>query len=163
MSRKLLLLLGLVLLFLAVAVPVQGAEAFIMTCHRCDQVDVSGKGLDANATLPIAIRDVRTGQRVIPNPTFVKTDQLGNFSHSFPVDLGRHPSLEGAVYNKGGTELVLAAHSRFTAPLMCKEMASSLPFTGSRISLLGALGTGALLLGGLLLAATRRRAGHLVR
>jgi hypothetical protein len=106
------------------------AETFLLTCKVCTKVDVVGKGLEPNARLALVIRDVRTGQTVIPNPSYVATDAKGAFSTSYDVDLSKHPSLQGNLFNSDGSDLVLAAHNRFTAPAQCGRVAS-LPITGA--------------------------------
>ena len=53
------------------------------------------------------------------------------------MDLGEHPSLESTVWRKDGNVLVVAAHTRFTAP--CKPE-DTLAFTGSHTPLLLGLG-----------------------
>jgi hypothetical protein len=95
--RRLLPTVVAALLVLLVASPATAAETFIVTCHVCDQVDVVGKGLEANATFTLVVRDVRTGQQINPNPTVVQADGSGEFFHSYPVDLAAHPSLQGTL------------------------------------------------------------------
>jgi LPXTG-motif cell wall-anchored protein len=148
---RLLIPLACVLL----ATPALAAESFNMSCPRCDHVDAVATGLKPNATLVLVIRDVRTGQRVIPNPTKVKTDASGRFSGEFAVDLAAHPSLEGAIYNQNGTDLVLAVHTTVEAPAHCAR-AANLPYTGSTSRLLVLL-TAALIGGGALLVRAANR------
>jgi hypothetical protein len=156
--KRILLPIAAALLILLLGSPATGAETFIVTCHVCDKVDVGGKGLKANATYTVLVRDVRTGQRVIPNPTTVTTDASGAFSYSYPLDLAAHPSLQGSLYNITGTETLLAAHSRFTAPLKCGRTVP-LPYTGSpsRLPLLSAFSALLIGIGGALVFATRAR------
>jgi len=154
--RRFVSLLGLAALTLLLAAPAHGAESFVMSCPVCDHVDVEAKGLKPNTTLTLDIRDVRTGQPVIPNLTTVTTDQSGSFSREFPVDLAKHPLLVGSLYNHQGTDLVLAAHTQARAPAHCKR-ATTLPYTGSSSRLPAALGGVFLVVGGLLLLATRTR------
>lgn len=137
--------------------PAGAAETFILTCKVCTKVDLVGKGLEPNARLAVVVRDVRTGQSVIPNPSYVRTDAEGNFFTRYDVDLARHPSLAGNLYNSEGSDLVLAAHNRFTAPIECGRTAS-LPLTGpngSRLLLLA--GASLVMLGATLVAWARPR------
>jgi hypothetical protein len=152
------LLFGLGTLTLLLAAPAYGAGSLEMNCPRCDHVDVAGNGLEPNATLTLVIRDVRSGQEVVPE-TKVTTDGSGGFSGEFDVDLNKHPLLLGSVYNLEGTNLELAAHTRAQAPAHCRR-AVSLPYSGSPSGLSAALAGGLLGVGGLLLLATRRRARH---
>ena len=148
------------LLVLLVASPANAAETFIVTCHVCDRVDVVGKGLDPNASFTLVVRDVRTGQQINPNPTVIQSDGSGAFFHSYPVDLAAHPSLQGTLYSKNGSDLLIAAHNRFIAPLKCGRKVA-LPYTGpsSQTPLLAVLAT-LLVTGGAALAlATRSRGG----
>jgi hypothetical protein len=69
------------------------------------------------------------------------------------MDLGEHPTLESTVWKSDGTALVVAAHSRFTAP--CKPE-DTLAFTGSHTPLLGGLGLILLITGGILVRGSRR-------
>ena len=134
-----LLILGALVALPLLAAPVSAAETFLVTCTSCDKVDLIGKGLEANKRLAVVVRDVRTGQPVIPNPSYVQTDAKGEFLERYKVDLARHPSLQGTLYNSDGSDLVIAAHSRFTAPLKCGRV-SPLPYTGAGGSLLLLLG-----------------------
>jgi hypothetical protein len=150
-SRSLPVLVVLLLL----AAPAYGAGTLKMTCPRCDHVDVEGSGLQANATLILVVRDVRSGQEVVPE-TSITTDASGTFAGEYDVDLARHPLLLASVYGQAGTDVELAAHTRASAPPHCTREASlpysGPPSTGSAIlagTLLGA--------GGLLLLLTRRR------
>jgi LPXTG-motif cell wall-anchored protein len=154
--RRFIWLLGLTALTVLLAAPAHGAGSFVMSCPVCDHVDVEAKGLKPNTTLTLDIRDVRTGQQVIPNLTTVTTDQSGSFSREFPMDLAKHPLLVGSLYNRNGTDLVLAAHTTAQAPAHCKR-ATTLPYTGASSRLPAALAGALLGMGGLLVLATRRR------
>jgi hypothetical protein len=147
-------LLGLAALTLLVAAPAYGAGALEMNCPRCDHVDVEGHGLKPNATLLLVIRDVRSGQEVIPE-TKVTTDGSGSFKGEYDVDLAKHPLLLGSVYDQAGTDVELAAHTRAQAPAHCSR-AASLPYSGSPSGRSAALAAGLLGAGGLLLLVTRR-------
>jgi LPXTG-motif cell wall-anchored protein len=150
--------LGLaVLVVLLLAAPASAAGSLTMVCPRCDHVDVDGDGLRPNATLVLVIRDVRNGQEVVPE-TKITTDGSGSFSGEYDVDLNKHPALLGSVYDQKGDDLELAAHTRAQAPAHCKR-ATSLPYSGSASGLTATLAGGLLAAGGLLLFATRRRAG----
>jgi LPXTG-motif cell wall-anchored protein len=130
-KRTLVVLIpGLLVAALLLAAPASAAESFLVTCTTCDKVDLIGKGLEPNTRLAVAVRDVRTGQPVIANPSYVTTDANGQFLQRYKVNLARHPSLQGTLYNSDGSDLVIAAHSRFTAPLKCGREAS-LPYTGA--------------------------------
>ena len=112
---------------------------------------MTGKDLPANAEVRVGVVDVKTGQETT-RQFYVDTDANGAFTKKIPMDLGEHLSLESTV-KKNGDVLVVAAHTRFTAP--CKPE-DTLAFTGSHTPLL--LGTGLVLLvaGGLLLRGSRR-------
>jgi len=127
-----------------------------MNCPRCDHVDVEGHGLRPNATLVLVIRDVRSGQEVVPE-TNVTTDGSGSFAGEYDVDLSKHPLLLGSVYDQAGTDVELAAHTRASAPPHCTRDAA-LPYSGSPSARSAALAGGLLGAGGLLLLVTRRRA-----
>jgi LPXTG-motif cell wall-anchored protein len=146
------------LLALLLASPASAAETFIVTCHVCDKVDVVGKGLEADASFTLIVRDVRTGQQINPNPTVIRTDGSGEFFHSYPVDLAAHPSLQGTLYSKDGSDLLVAAHNRFVAPVKCGRKVA-LPYTGpaSQTLLLAILGALLVSAGGALVLATRAR------
>jgi LPXTG-motif cell wall-anchored protein len=146
------------LLVLLVASPATAAETFIVTCHVCDKVDVIGKGLDADASFTLVVRDVRTGQQMNPNPTVIRTNGSGQFTYHYPVDLAAHPSLQGTLYSKNGSDLLIAAHNRFIAPLKCGRKVA-LPYTGptSQAPLLAILGGLLVTAGGALVLATRTR------
>jgi LPXTG-motif cell wall-anchored protein len=149
-------LLGLAALMLLLATPAYGVGSLRMSCPRCDHVDVEGHGLQPNATLILVIRDVRSGQEVVPE-TNVTTDGSGSFSGEYDVDLSKHPLLVGSVYDQAGTDVELAAHTRASAPPHCSR-AASLPYSGSPSGSSAALAGGLLGAGGLLLLVTRRRA-----
>jgi LPXTG-motif cell wall-anchored protein len=153
--RRLRLSLGLAAFLLLWATPGHGAETLEMNCPVCDHVDVAGHGLEPNATLTLVIRDVRTGQEVLPAAQ-VTTDGSGSFEREFDLDLGRHPALLADLYERNGTTLVLAAHTGAQAPAHCKR-ATSLPYTGAGTTSAGMVAGGLLAAGGLLLLATRRR------
>jgi len=153
---RLLRSLALAALLLLVAVPAQGAEELTMECPVCDHVDVSGRGLEPNATLTLVITDVRTGQDVLPE-TRVTTDGSGAFSGEYDMDLAKHPALLANLYEPNGNELALAAHANAQAPAHCRRDAA-LPYTGSATARSAATAAGLLVAGALLLLATRRRA-----
>jgi hypothetical protein len=145
----------LVVLMLLLAAPAYGAGSLKMTCPRCDHVDVEGRGLQANATLILVVRDVRSGQEVVPE-TKVNTDGSGSFAGEYDVDLNKHPLLLASVYDQAGTDVELAAHTRASAPPHCRRDAS-LPYSGSPSTGAAALAVSLLGIGGLLLLVTRRR------
>jgi LPXTG-motif cell wall-anchored protein len=148
-------LLGLAALTLLLAAPAYGAGSLNMRCPRCDHVDVEGHGLGPNATLILVIRDVRNGQEVVPE-TEVTTDGSGSFAGEYDVDLNKHPLLLASVYNRAGTDVELAAHTRAEAPAHCGR-AANLPYSGSMSGRSAVLAAGLLGAGGLLLLLTRRR------
>jgi hypothetical protein len=154
MHRKLLAKLLLVLAgLLVLTVPAAGAaETLVLSCEECTELILTGKDLPANDEVRISVVDVKTGQETT-GQFYVDTDANGAFVKKVPMDLGEHPSLQSTVWKKDGNVLVVAAHSRFTAP--CKPE-DTLAFTGSHTPLL--LGTGLVLLvaGGLLLRGSRR-------
>jgi LPXTG-motif cell wall-anchored protein len=147
---------------LLMAAPALAAESFVMDCPNCDHIDAAGKGMEPNAVLVVNIKDLRTGEHVIPETTTVRTDASGSFSAEFDVDLAAHPSTEGSVYDRDGTSLVLAAHTRFSAPAHCART-TSLPRTGAATRALAVLGTALVAGGVLVLATTRSRAGRRAR
>jgi LPXTG-motif cell wall-anchored protein len=149
--------LVLATLLLLWAVPASGAEVLEMKCPVCDHVDVAGHGLEPNATLTLEITDVIGGQDVLPE-TRVTTDSSGSFSREFDIDLAKHPSLLGNLYERNGNTLVLAAHAKASAPAHCRRDAS-LPYTGSRAGPSAGAAGGLLALGVVLLLVTRRRSG----
>jgi hypothetical protein len=154
MRRKLLAKLLLVLAgLLVLTVPAAGAaETLVLSCVECTELIVTGKDLPANDEVRVSVVDVKTGQETT-GQFYVDTDANGAFVKKIPMDLGEHPALQSTVWKKDGNVLVVAAHSRFTAP--CKPE-DTLAFTGSHTPLL--LGTGLVLLvaGGLLLRGSRR-------
>jgi len=148
---------ALVVLMLLLAAPAYGAGSLTMRCPRCDHVDVQGSGLKANATLILVIRDIRSGQEVVPE-TNITTNGSGSFAGEYDVDLNKHPLLLASVYDRAGTDVELAAHTRASAPPHCRR-AANLPYTGSRAADSAALAAGLLGAGGLLLLLARRRPG----
>jgi glycerol-3-phosphate dehydrogenase len=147
---KLLLVLAGLLMVLAPAA--KAAETLVLTCTKCDELVVTGKDLPANDEVRVGVVDVKTGQETTGQFT-VATDANGAFVKKIPMDLGEHPSLESTVWKKNGDVLVVAAHSRFTAP--CKPE-DTLAFTGSHTPLLLGLGLVLLAAGGLLVRGSRR-------
>jgi LPXTG-motif cell wall-anchored protein len=139
------------------AVPAAGAEVLEMECPVCDHVDVTGHGLEPNATLTLTITDVKSGQTVLPE-TRVTSDGSGSFSREFAMDLAKHPSLLANLYESNGDTLVLAAHANASAPAHCRRDAS-LPYTGSGAGWSAGAAGGLLAVGVVLLLATRRRSG----
>src|SRR4029450_13014475 len=111
-----------------------------MNCPVCDHVDVDGSGLESNKTLILSILDVRSGQKVIPD-TQVTTAPPGPFSREFEMNLADHPSLLGNLYERGGSTMVLAAHTRAQAPAHCAR-APSLPYSGAPSGLSAGAGGG---------------------
>jgi hypothetical protein len=148
LAKLLLVLAGL----LALTVPAAGAaETLVLTCKVCTEVIVTGKGLPANEQVRVSLVDVKTGQEVADQFN-VGTDADGAFVKTVPVDLTKHPSLESSVWKNDGGVLVVAAHSRFTAPCEPKE---TLAFTGSHTPQLLGLGLVLLVVGGLLVRGAR--------
>jgi hypothetical protein len=141
--------------FLLIAAPASAAGELEMNCPRCDHVDVAGHGLRANATLTLVVRDVRSGQEVVPE-TSIRTDGSGGFDGEYPVDLTKHPALIGSVYDKVGDDLELAAHTRAQAPAHCAR-AANLPYSGAPSAPTAILATALLTTGSLLLLTTRHR------
>jgi hypothetical protein len=153
LAKLLLVLVGL----LALAVPAAGAaETLVLTCEKCTELIVTGKGLPANEQVRVGVVDVKTGQETTDQFT-VDTDANGAFIKKIPMDLGVHPSLESTVWKKDGSVLVVAAHTRFTAP--CKPE-DTLAFTGSHTPQLLALGLVLLAAGGLMVRGSRRTSHH---
>ncbi len=114
---------------------------------------MTGKDLPANARVRVGVVDVKTGQETT-NQFYVQTDANGAFIKKIPMDLGEHPTLESTVWKENTNNvLVVAAHSRFTAP--CKPE-DTLAFTGSQTPLLLGLGLVLLVAGGLLVRGSRR-------
>ena len=155
--RRLRPALGLAAVLLAVAAPGYGAETLTMECPVCDHVDVSGDGLEPNARLTLVIRDVRSGQKVVPDMA-VTADGAGSFEREIDLDLSRHPALLADLYERNGDVLALAAHTNAQAPSHCRRDVA-LPYTGNRTGTTAALAGGLLAVGGLLLLAGRRRSG----
>ena len=150
LAKLLLVLAGLLVL----SVPAAGAaETLVLSCVECTELIVTGKGLPANQQVRVGVVDVKTGQETTGQFS-VDTDANGAFVKKVPMDLGEHPSLESTVWKQGTNNvLVVAAHSRFTAP--CKPE-DTLAFTGSHTPLLLGLGLVLLVAGGLLLRGSRR-------
>jgi hypothetical protein len=148
-AKILLVLAGLLVLAAPAAT---AAETLVLTCTKCTELIVTGKDLPANSEVRVGVVDVKTGQETTGQFN-VDTDANGAFAKKIPMDLGEHPSLESTVWTKNGDVLVVAAHTRFTAP--CKPE-DTLAFTGSHTPLL--LGAGLVLLaaGGLMLRGSRR-------
>jgi hypothetical protein len=149
LAKLLLVLAGLMFL----TVPAAGAaETLVLTCTICTELVVTGKDLPANEQVRVGVVDVKTGQETTGQFT-VDTDADGNFVKRIPMDLGEHPSLESTVWRKDGNVLVVAAHTRFTAP--CKPE-DTLSFTGSHTPLLLGMGLVLLVAGGLIVRGSRR-------
>ena len=147
---KLLLVLAGLLLVLAPAA--SAAETLVLTCKICTELVITGNDLPANQSVRVSVVDVKTGQETT-GQFYVDTDANGAFVKKIPMDLGEHPSLESTVWKKDGSVLVVAAHTRFTAP--CKPE-DTLAFTGSQTPLLLGLGLVLLAAGGLLIRGSRR-------
>jgi hypothetical protein len=147
---KLLLVLAGLLLVLAPAA--SAAETLVLTCKICTELVITGNDLPANQSVRVSVVDVKTGQETT-GQFYVDTDANGAFVKKIPMDLGEHPSLESTVWKKDGSVLVVAAHTRFTAP--CKPE-DTLAFTGSHTPLLLGLGMVLLTAGGLLVRGSRR-------
>ena len=149
LAKFLLVLAGL----LALTVPAaRAAETLVLTCEVCTEVIVTGKGLPANERVRVSLVDVKTGQEV-RDQFYVTTDANGAFVAKKAVDLGSHPSIESTVWKQDGGVLVVAAHSRFTAPCEPKD---TLAFTGSHTPQLLGLGLVLLVAGGLLVRSSRK-------
>ena len=149
LAKLLLVLAGL----LALTVPAaSAAETLVLSCVKCTELIVTGKDLPANSQVRVGVVDVKTGQETT-GQFYVDTDANGAFVKKIPMDLGEHPSLESTVWRKNGDVLVVAAHTRFTAP--CKPE-DTLAFTGSHTPLLGGLGLALLITGGILVRGSRR-------
>jgi LPXTG-motif cell wall-anchored protein len=155
---RLRFLLGVAVALVLWAAPGYGAERLVMNCPVCDHVDVSGDGLEPNATLTLVIQDVRTGQQVVPDLR-VTSDSSGAFEREIDLDLTRHPALLANLYEESGSTLVLAAHTNAQAPAHCRR-AANLPYTGAGSGMSAMVAAGLLGAGGLLLLATRRRNGR---
>src|SRR5919107_1259236 len=139
---------------LLVTVPAaRAAETLVLTCTECTELIITGKGLPANSRVRVGVVDVKTGQATT-DQFYVQTDANGAFLKKVPMDLGEHPTLESTVWKEDtGNVLVVAAHTRFTAP--CKPE-DTLAFTGSHTPLLLGMGLVLLVAGGLLLRSSRR-------
>ena len=149
LAKLLLVLAGLLALTIPTA---KAAETLVLTCKVCTQVIVTAKGLPASEQVRVSLVDVKTGQEVA-SQFYVGTDANGAFVKKVAVDLTKHPSLESTVWKNDGGVLVVAAHSRFTAPCEPKE---TLAFTGSNTPLLLGLGLALLVVGGFLVRGARR-------
>jgi hypothetical protein len=149
LAKVLLVLAGLLLVLAPTA---KAAETLVLTCQVCTELVITGKDLPANEQVRVGVVDVTTGQDTTGQFT-VDTDANGAFVKKVPMDLGEHPSLESTVWKKDGSVLVVAAHTRFTAP--CKPE-DTLAFTGSQTPLLLGLGLVLLAAGGLLVRGSRR-------
>ncbi len=149
LAKLMLVLAGL----LALAAPAaSAAETLVLTCTICTQLVITGKDLPANQDVRVSVVDVKTGQETT-NQFYVRTDGNGAFVKKLPMDLGEHPTLESTVWKKDGSVLVVAAHTRFTAP--CKPE-DTLAFTGSHTPQLLGLGLVLVTVGGLLLRGSRK-------
>jgi hypothetical protein len=150
LAKLLLVLAGLLVLTVPTA---SAAETLVLTCKKCTELILTGKGLPANERVRVGVVDVKTGQETT-SQFYVQTDANGAFIKKVPMDLGEHPTLESTVWKQDTDNvLVVAAHSRFTAP--CKPE-DTLAFTGSHTPLLLGLGLVLLVAGGLLLRGSRR-------
>jgi hypothetical protein len=149
LAKLLLVLVGLLILTVPAA---RAAETLVLTCQKCDELILTGKGLPANQRVRVGVVDVKTGQATT-DQFYVQTDANGAFLKKVRMDLGQHPTLESTVWKQDGNVLVVAAHSRFTAP--CKPE-DTLAFTGSHTPLLLGLGLALLVAGGLLVRGSRR-------
>jgi hypothetical protein len=149
LAKLLLVLAGLLVVLAPTA---KAAETLVLTCKICTQLVITGKDLPANAQVRVGVVDVKTGQDTT-NQFTVDTDANGAFVKKIPMDLGEHPSLESTVWKQDGSVLVVAAHTRFTAP--CKPE-DTLAFTGSHTPLLLGLGLVLLAAGGFLVRGSRR-------
>ena len=86
----------------------------MLTCTKCTELIITGKGLPANERVRVGVVDVKTGQATT-NQFYVQTDADGAFLKKIPMDLGEHPTLESTVWKQDTNNvLVVAAHSRFT-------------------------------------------------
>jgi hypothetical protein len=148
-----MLLLVLAALLVLVVPAARAAETLVLTCKVCTQLVLTGKGLPANDSVRISVVDVKTGAQV-GSQFYADTDANGAFIKKVPMDLGEHPGLEATVWkHDSGDVLVVAAHTRFTAP--CKPE-DTLAFTGSHTPLLLGMGLMLMVAGGLLLRGSRR-------
>jgi hypothetical protein len=151
-SKPLAKLLPVLAGLLALAAPAAAAETLVLTCEECTELIVTGKGLPESEQVRVSVVDVKTGAQV-GSQFNVTTDANGAFVKKVPMDLGEHPALESTVWKNDGSALVVAAHTRFTAP--CKPE-DTLAFTGSHTPLLGGLGLVMLITGGILVRGSRR-------
>ena len=149
LAKLLLVLAGLLLVLAPTA---SAAETLVLTCKICTELVITGNDLPANESVRVSVVDVKTGQETT-GQFYVDTDANGAFVKKIPMDLGEHPSLESTVWKKDGSVLVVAAHTRFTAP--CKPE-DTLAFTGSHTPLMLGLGLVLLTAGGLLVRGSRR-------
>jgi glycerol-3-phosphate dehydrogenase len=149
LAKLLLVLAGLLVLTVPAA---SAAETLVLTCTECTELIITGKDLPANEQVRVGVVDVKTGQETT-GQFYVDTDANGAFVKKIPMDLGEHPSLQSTVWKSDGSALVVAAHTRFTAP--CKPE-DTLAFTGSHTPLLGGLGLALLITGGILVRGSRR-------
>jgi hypothetical protein len=148
-----MLLLVMAALLVLVVPAARAAETLVLTCTKCTELILTGKGLPANDSVRISVVDVKTGAQV-GSQFYADTDANGAFTKKVPMDLGKHPALESTVWKRDtGNVLVVAAHTRFTAP--CKPE-DTLAFTGSNTPLLLGVGLVLLVAGGLLLRGSRR-------
>ncbi len=148
-----MLLLVLATLFLLVAPAARAAETLVLTCKICTELILTGKDLPKNSSVRVSVVDVKTGAQV-GSQFYVDTDANGAFLKKVPMDLGEHPALEATVWKRDtGNVLVVAAHTRFTAP--CKPE-DTLAFTGSHTPLLLGLGLVLLAAGGLMVRGSRK-------
>jgi hypothetical protein len=148
-----MLLLVLAALLLLVVPAARAAETLVLTCTKCTELILTGKGLPANESVRVSVVDVKTGAQV-GSQFYVDTDANGAFLKKVRMDLGQHPALESTVWKRDTSNvLVVAAHTRFTAP--CKPE-DTLAFTGSHTPLLLGMGLVLLVAGGLLLRGSRR-------
>ena len=150
LAKLLLALAGLLVLTVPAA---SAAETLVLTCTKCTELILTGKDLPKNDSVRVSVVDVKTGQQV-GNQFYVDTDANGAFLKKVPMDLGEHPAIESTVWKRDtGNVLVVAAHTRFTAP--CKPE-DTLAFTGSHTPLMLGMGLVLLVAGGLLLRGSRR-------
>jgi hypothetical protein len=148
-----MLLVVLAALLVLVVPAAKAAETLVLTCKVCTELILTGNDLPKNSSVRVSVVDVKTGAQV-GSQFYVDTDANGAFIKKVPMDLGEHPSLESTVWKRDtGNVLVVAAHTRFTAP--CKPE-DTLAFTGSHAPLLLGMGLVLLLAGGFLLRGSRR-------
>jgi hypothetical protein len=148
-----MLLLVMAALLVLVVPAARAAETLVLTCKVCTELVLTGKDLPKNDSVRVSVVDVKTGQQV-GSQFYVDTDANGAFIKKVPMDLGEHPALESTVWKRDtGNVLVVAAHTRFTAP--CKPE-DTLAFTGSHTPLMLGMGLVLLVAGGLLLRGSRR-------